>query len=965
TVYYISSSGNDLNTGTSPSDPWQTIARANTALASALPGDQFLFNKGDTFYGTVILSKSGALGNEIVIGSYGSGDLPIITGKKLITGWTHYSGNIYRAPVLDSIFHMYIGNQLVNIARYPNSGFLKVNSISGNTAVYSSSLNQSSGYWNGANIRLRTKNWCYETKIVSSFSGGVIVFNSGTQYTTAANYGFYLDNKLNMLDVQNEWFRDYAGGYVYLYAPGGVNPNSINVEGVVGRDGIYVDLGKQYFNIQNINFTGFGGMGIYAYTSHFVTITNCEFRQTTNNGIRINGTNHKINNNFFEDNLNNAIYGIITGGEIKNNNINRTGLFPGYGTNGRGYLGLNVHVAVNLKIENNIIDSTGYSAMSVGKNALIKNNFINYSLLKLNDGGGIDIADSDTMKITGNVILNSIGNTESSGNPALFGSGIYINAGSVKNTVIENNTSAFNTYCGIYIDHKGSPINNVITGNTCYNNLSIQILFADFSTSTNIPVYNTIVKNNILYSLSSSQYCMLQRTYTGNTYNDYGTFDSNYYCNPYSEYSIGKFKYPVYAENVYSLEGWQNSSGKDPNSKASLFTFNQFGITDTLSDNMIANSTFDTTITPWISWPSGASVSWSDNQALSSGSIKLKWTGVGNSIGLALSNRYSITTGSYYLVNLSSAGHNSGTFSVWGLSSLSSNTFSFPQTFFAYDTVRNDYSFTYKADITDPQAYMSIGLSLPDTVTYVDDLSMVKVNVEKIDSTKLSKLFFNEKSLPENQPLNGINYKDIDGNPVSGSIYLGPYSSKILINENYIPSRKLNLKVLIEGLYKNSMNIMISDTVKVEIRNPTSPFNLVDSKSVLLDSAGNGVFDFFNPFNSMEYYLCIKHRNALETWSALTVSFVNNILNYDFTMSAGQAFGSNQILIGNKYCIYSGDIDQNNEVELSDVISVFNSAGDFSTGYVKEDITGDGVVDLTDVNYTKNNASFFVSSLKP
>jgi len=965
TVYYISATGNDLSTGTSPSEPWQTITKVNSFMPSALPGDQFLFNKGDTFYGTVILSKSGALGNEIVVGSYGSGNLPVITGKKTITGWTQYSGNVYRAPVTDSIFHLYAGNKLMTIARYPNTGFLKVDANISNTGIYDAALFHPPGFWVGSNIRLRTKNWSYESKIITAYSGGNLTFNSATQYTTAANYGYFMDNKLDLLDAQNEWYRDYSGGYVYLYAPGGVNPNTLNVEAIVGRDGINVSLSKQYLKIQNIDLRGFSGMGIYAYTSHYVTITNCIISQTVSNGVRINGTNHKINDNYFADNLSNAIYGIITGGEIKNNNIKRTGLFPGYGTNGRGYLGLNVHVSTNLIIENNTIDSTGYSGMSVGKNAFIKNNFISYSMLRFNDGAGIDIADADSMKILDNVILHTIGNTESSADPTLFGSGIYINAGIVKNTIIENNTCAYNTYTGIYMDHKGSPINNKVIGNLLYSNLRMQILFADYSTSVNIPVYNTIVKNNIYYSLSSSQYCMVQRTYTGTGYNIYGTFDSNYYCNPYSEYSIAKLKYPVYVENIYSLNNWKTSSGEDMNSKESQFAFSQYGITGTLGDNMVSNGIFENNVDPWSNWPSGMSSAWTTHPNLDSGCAKIMWNGTGYSQGFSISNTYPITAGQIYEVSVHAAGLHSGTFNVWGLSSYSSSTFTFPQKFFSYDTTRKTYSFTYTAPFTDPAAKFSIGLILPDTVVFVDNVKHYQVNVEKIDSTMLSKFFYNETNTVKNISLNGIPYKDIDGNPVSGSLILQPFSSKILINENFIPSRQLNLKVLLQGFYNSSQNKMFKDSIKVNLRSSASPYGIVDSKTVKVDSTGSGIFDFSNANNSTNYYLQIEHRNSIETWSSTPVSFTNDVLNYDFTTAANKAFGNNQVQLGSKFCIFSGDVNADSQIELSDILQVFNAAGNFTTGYVIEDATGDGVVDLSDVNITFNNANNFVISIKP
>src|SRR5659263_124893 len=95
TDYYISSSGNDTNNGLSSSTPWKTIGKVNSAFSIMKPGDRILFNRGDTFYGTITVTKSGSAGSPIVISAYGSGVNPIITGFTTITGWTNEGGGIY------------------------------------------------------------------------------------------------------------------------------------------------------------------------------------------------------------------------------------------------------------------------------------------------------------------------------------------------------------------------------------------------------------------------------------------------------------------------------------------------------------------------------------------------------------------------------------------------------------------------------------------------------------------------------------------------------------------------------------------------------------------------------------------------------------------------------------------------------------------------------------------------------
>jgi Right handed beta helix region len=79
TTYYVSPSGSDSNSGTSPSSPWRTVKRVNAA--DLQPGDGVLFQGGATFDDdTLMPAGSGAAGSPIVFGSYGTGDAVLPLG---------------------------------------------------------------------------------------------------------------------------------------------------------------------------------------------------------------------------------------------------------------------------------------------------------------------------------------------------------------------------------------------------------------------------------------------------------------------------------------------------------------------------------------------------------------------------------------------------------------------------------------------------------------------------------------------------------------------------------------------------------------------------------------------------------------------------------------------------------------------------------------------------------------------
>lgn len=78
TTYYLSAEGNDGNVGTSPGSPWQSLAKINSTVLQ--PGDSVSFRRGDTWTGGVVVDQNGTPGSVITLNSYGSGDLPLITG---------------------------------------------------------------------------------------------------------------------------------------------------------------------------------------------------------------------------------------------------------------------------------------------------------------------------------------------------------------------------------------------------------------------------------------------------------------------------------------------------------------------------------------------------------------------------------------------------------------------------------------------------------------------------------------------------------------------------------------------------------------------------------------------------------------------------------------------------------------------------------------------------------------------
>lgn len=188
-------------------------------------------------------------------------------------------------------------------------------------------------------------------------------------------------------------------------------------------------------------------------------------------------------------------------------------------------------------------------------------------------------------------------------------------------------------------------------------------------------------------------------------------------------------------------------------------------------------------------------------------------------------------------------------------------------------------------------------------------------------------------------------------------------TARYLLRDLEPPIKMLNLKALIEGLYSGS--VMIPDTMNVELRTASPPFNLVEAKKIKLDTLGSATMIFSTAKNENPYYLIVKHRNSIETWSAIGKIFSSGFLSFDFTTDSAKAYGNNMKKKGTKWCIFSGDINQDGFVNSVDLNLIANDAYNFSSGYKTTDITGDNFVDLNDIVICDDNAYKLVRVLNP
>ena len=167
--------------------------------------------------------------------------------------------------------------------------------------------------------------------------------------------------------------------------------------------------------------------------------------------------------------------------------------------------------------------------------------------------------------------------------------------------------------------------------------------------------------------------------------------------------------------------------------------------------------------------------------------------------------------------------------------------------------------------------------------------------------------------------------------------------------------RTLTLTALIQGFWNGTTNVR--DTIKIQLRNSLSPYNIIETARGFSDNSGNVFLNFASAVNGTSYYLTVKHRNSLETWSKTGGAvFTGSAMSYNFTTSLIQSYGTNaMVLNGGKYCIWGGDVNQDDITDAGDINDVDNGVINGDTGYVLTDVNGDDFVDAADLSLVENN----------
>ena len=201
-----------------------------------------------------------------------------------------------------------------------------------------------------------------------------------------------------------------------------------------------------------------------------------------------------------------------------------------------------------------------------------------------------------------------------------------------------------------------------------------------------------------------------------------------------------------------------------------------------------------------------------------------------------------------------------------------------------------------------------------------------------------------------------------------------------LMNSNCLSPSVLEIKCFLQGYY-NGGNLMqtvrynqgsINDTqstqtdwVTVELHQANTPFQSIYSFNGIIHT--NGIIRCPIPasLNGQSFYIVLKHRNSVETWSSLPV-VLSSFTSYDFTISMNQAYGNNLVEVeSGTWSFFAGDLNNDENVDLLDATLIETDITNFSFGNVATDINGDGNVDLLDAPLTEINIRDFIYAIHP
>jgi parallel beta-helix repeat protein len=642
TNYYVSATGDDSANGLSPANAWASIDKVNAEMGRFGAGDSILFKRGHEFYGSLVVTDEGQAGQPLVIAAYGLGPKPVFTGSRPLLDWIYLGDNVWRATCGDCLkmpSSLFIEDKSYPLGRFPNldapnKGYLTIDNANGRTTIVDQDL-PASPDWSGAEVVVRTRRWILDRAPVGSHVGNTLnLANGGTSSGMLDGYGYFFTNHVNTLDRHGEWAFDPRDNHLFVYLDEGYFPEELRIEVPVLDQLLSIGF-RDFITVRDLRFIHSQDVSVLITHSEGNIFTHCDIEQSGHDALK--GTSNDdfvcTYNRIVDTNNNGLTLTDCESCEISYNEIRRTAMHPGMGSNGNGeYLACLLRGSYS-NFTYNLIDSAGYNGLYFrGSYLNIHRNVVAYSCLIKDDGAGIytwqDGSAPDTMRrVTENFILHADGAPEGTSNAELYAAeGIYADDHSA-NLLIEGNTVAFCGDKGIYLHNS---YNVDVLHNVVYAT-SRQIYLRHDDIAPTWPIRNVQVKHNIFFGTQLSDINVDLFSWREDVF-QFGVIDSNYLVNPHNDFRINQIRYnPTFPNgriNTYnfSLAEWQAFTPYDPASQPAPFYLPRYQVDQYLGVNKLTNGDFATDLSGWGCWGNGGGnncdLSWDANGGLDGGSAR-------------------------------------------------------------------------------------------------------------------------------------------------------------------------------------------------------------------------------------------------------------------------------------------------------------------------------------------------------
>ena len=474
TEFYVSPSGNDSNDG-SKAKPFKTLEQAQKAVRSvngSMTDDIIVYLREGTYALSQTLrltnADGGKNGHYVRWQAY-PGETPLVTGGIPIVGWEvcDEANGIWCVKGVDARFRqLYINNKKAIRARHPNlkadgshnfNRLAKVDSAGRAFDVYTDQIKQPKNVkkteihlmvaWADQILRLdEIKNNGNVSKIIPQDPERTRLFYRkypmlGTAFMSnpPKQQVYYLENDINLLDVEGEWFLDETTNTLYYKPRSGENLNTA-VTVAPNLETLVEITGESTKNkVENIGFKGI----VFAHTN-FMRPSVDGFLDLQAGQFAVNVVNRgNLNSNEF------MLWHPNAGMQVTN--ASRLQIEENVFTM-MGGTGLDLTSGTNdTRVQGNVFMEIGGSGISVGK-------FSPDSLTEIHKG--YNPSDKDEISTRDTLKYNLVTNVTNE-----FQGTVGIAAGYPRYVVIENNEVSYTNYSGISVGFGWTKNETAMTNN--------------------------------------------------------------------------------------------------------------------------------------------------------------------------------------------------------------------------------------------------------------------------------------------------------------------------------------------------------------------------------------------------------------------------------------------------------------------------------------------------------------------